>query len=144
MLRRSIRRASRYLQTTVAVLTAAAQRHMISRKTAGTRRLLTQRGTASAKQLLSSSAVRLTARQQLFVQQQLTRKARASRLLAVKSKLLHSIYRIKNVRLSTQSSHTARSLERKLLTRRNTLTATLLPYRSSALLTRSTVSKSSR
>jgi len=144
MLKRSIRRASRYLQTSVAVLSAAAQRHAVSRKLLRTHRLLTQRTIAGADYLLTYCPVPLTARQRLFAQRHLARKARASRFLKRKTRFMHSTYRVKNARSFTQAYRAARSLKRKLITRPAARTLTPRHYRFSDLLFRRTAARSSR
>lgn len=145
MLRRAIRRASRYLQTTISILSGAAQRHALSRNRSRARRLVAKRSETAIAQLLRTSVEGLTQRQQLLNQQQRTRKLQAIRLLEVKSRFLNSLYRVKSSLTSAQSRRAAGRLERKLLARPTNAANTVRPaYRSSELLQRQTVGRASR
>lgn len=145
MLRRAIRRASRYLQTSVSILSGATQRHMLSRNRSRARRLVAKRSETAIDLLLRTSVGSLTQRQQLLNQQQRTRKLQAIRLLEAKSHFLNSLYRVKSSLTSAQSRRAAGRLERKLLARpTNAANAARLVYRSSDLLQRQTAVRASR
>jgi len=145
MLRRAIRRASRYLQTTISVLSGAAQRHALSRDHSRARRIVAKRAETAIGVLLHTSAESLTQRQQLLNQQQRTRKLHAIRLLEIKSHFLSSLYRVKSSLTPAQSYRAAGRLERKLLSRpTNAANAVRPAYRSSGLVQRQTTVRASR
>lgn len=145
MLRRTIRRASRYLQTTVAVLSGAAQHHSLSRSLSRTRRLLARKMKFATTRLLFTQLAGLTQRQQLFSQQQLGRKTRSMRLLEAKNRFLNSVYRTKYARNLTQLHRAARRLQRKLSVGHRTAKATVTPaYRSSNAFQRQATKRASR
>jgi hypothetical protein len=145
MLRRATRRASRYLQTTISVLSGAAQRHTLARNRSRLRRLVAKRSETAIDLLLRAPVESLTQRQQLLNQQQRTRKLQATRLLEGKNRFLNSLYRVKSSLTSAQSYRAAGRLERKLLARpTNTANAARPVYRSSELLQRQTVGRASR
>lgn len=145
MLRRAIRRASRYLQTTVAILSGAAQHHRLSRGLSRTKRLLARKIKIATARLLLTQLVGLTERQQLFNQQQLGRKTRSLRFLEAKSRFLNSVYRTKSARNLTQLQRAARRLQRKLSVGRRAAKANVTSaYRSSTLFQRQATKRASR
>ena len=145
MLRRAIRRASRYLQTTVSVLAGAAQRHALSRSRARARRLSTRLAETAVDHLIATSVEKLTQRQSLMNNQQRSRKLQAVRLLETKHRFLCSMYRVKASLTHVRSYRSAKRLERKLLLR-SARAADIIPatYRSSELLQRQTTRRISR
>lgn len=145
MLRRGVRRASRYLQISVAVLSGAAQKHHLFRQHSRRYRRLERRVELAANTLFYAQEKKLSPRQHFFSQQQLTRKVRAARLLEARSRLVHSVYRAKANRTGTKFVHAARRLGRKLKARRNLSTVIKCPaHRSAALLQRQTALRTSR
>ena len=145
MLRRGLRRAARYLQTSVAVLSSAAQKHRLFRQHSRMYRRLERRVELATNTLFYAQEKKLSPRQQFFSQQQLTRKARAARLLETRSRLVHSARCAKANRTGTKLVHAARRLERRLKVSRNLSTLTKRPmYRSAALLQRQTALRISR
>lgn len=135
MLRRTVRRASRYLQTTIVVLSGAEQRHRLSKSRSRAQRGSTRRAEVAVTRLLTTTVRGLTQRQQLFTQQQYNLKARSARLLEAKSRFLRSAYRAKSSRTPVQVQRDILRLQRKLSTRRSATKTTVSPaYRSLALL----------
>lgn len=144
MLRRAIRRAARYLQTTIAVLTGAGQRHALRRSCSRVRRRELRSAEVGASLLLSIASETLTQRQQLFNQQQYGQKIRATRLLGAKHRFSRSYYNAKSVRSRSRSYRAALRLQRRLSNRHVFNAGYLSTYRASGLLQRRTPTRTAR
>lgn len=127
------------------MLSGATQRHSLSKGHTRDYRRVERRAELAASILLFTGENALTQRQQLFGRQQFARKSRAARFLGARSRLVHSVYRVKSGRNWVKSLHSARKLERKLIARRSlSVVAKRLTYRSSALVQQQTTPRVSR